>query len=100
MRAASFSFLSKCPALNPHPSKLMKTLPLFAFFALLAFSVVGCTPTQRSAATGAAAGAALGTIIADGDDHKKGALIGAGVGAAAGVAAQKHQEKKRNPYYY
>lgn len=75
----------------------MKT---FAFFVLgfIALAGTSCTPTQKGAAVGGAAGAALGTIIADGDNHKKGALIGGAVGAVAGAAAGKAQERRSNPY--
>ncbi|MDF1755607.1 MAG: YMGG-like glycine zipper-containing protein [Verrucomicrobiales bacterium] len=72
---------------------------LFSLTAVLCLTGVSCTPTQKSAGTGAAAGAILGTIIADGDDHKKGALIGAAAGGAAGAAIGRNREKKRDYYY-
>ena len=74
---------------------------ILTLISALCLCGVSCTPTQRSAGTGAVAGAVLGTVIADGDDHKKGALIGAGVGAAAGAAVGKNRERKQTtPYYY
>ena len=81
----------------------MKIKFLLVPIAAFAFLGVSCTPTQKSTATGAVAGAALGTIIADGDDHKKGAAIGAAAGALSGAAIGRNREKKRggpNAYYY
>ncbi|MDF1815871.1 MAG: YMGG-like glycine zipper-containing protein [Verrucomicrobiales bacterium] len=71
---------------------------MLTLIAAFSFCGVSCTPTQKSVGTGAAAGAVLGTIIADGDNHKKGALIGAAAGAAAGAAVGRNKEKKK--YYY
>ncbi len=66
---------------------------LLNLFIILSFVAVSCTPNQKTVGTGAAAGAIIGTVIADGDDHKKGALIGAGVGAVAGAAVNKSRSR-------
>ena len=82
----------------------MKVKIFLVPIAALGLMGVSCTPTQKSTATGAVAGAALGTIIADGDNHKKGAVIGAVGGGLAGAAVGRNREKKRstgpNAYYY
>jgi YMGG-like Gly-zipper len=68
--------------------------PLFLILSfLLSLGVISCTPNQKTVGTGAAAGAIIGTVIADGDNHKKGALIGAGVGAVAGAAVNKNRSR-------
>ena len=82
----------------------MKVKFLLVPIAALALFGASCTPTQKSTATGAVAGAALGTIIADGDNHLKGAAIGAAAGGLTGAAIGRNREKKRasgpNAYYY
>lgn len=59
------------------------------------------TPAERTL-TGAAAGAALGAVVADDDDRLEGALIGGAVGAAAaqliGPATQQGQCVYRDAY--
>lgn len=74
------------------------------FIICATFFAVSCTSTQKGAVTGAVGGAALGTLIADGENHKKGALYGAGIGAVSGAVVGKNLERKRveqgSPYYY
>jgi len=60
---------------------------------VLSLGAISCTPNQKRVGTGAAAGAIIGTVIADGDNHKKGALIGAGIGALAGAAVNKNSSR-------
>ncbi len=72
---------------------LIKKPLLLTLVASLMLGCVSCTPRQKTVGAGAAAGAVIGTIIADGDDHKKGALIGAGVGALAGAAVNNSRDR-------
>lgn len=58
-------------------NKLFLMLPLAAL-------VAGCQTPQQNTMAGAAAGAALGSVIADDDDKLEGAVIGGIAGAAAG----------------
>ena len=81
----------------------MKITLLFIPLLAATLFVTNCTPTQRSTATGAAAGAAIGAIVADGEDHKKGALIGGAAGALGGAAVGRHRERRATGsggYYY
>ena len=74
------------------------TLVLSILFASsLAF--VGCTQTQKGAATGAAAGAAIGALAGGDGNRGEGALIGGAIGGVTGAAIGSGQDKKRNQYY-
>lgn len=49
-----------------------------------AMTLAGCQTPQQNTLAGAAAGAALGSVVADDDDRVQGAVIGGIAGAAAG----------------
>jgi hypothetical protein len=68
---------------------------------------VGCTPTQRGAATGAAAGAGIGALAAGRGNRAEGALIGGAIGGVAGAAIGSSNERRyygpppgRHGYHY
>lgn len=65
---------------------------ILLFAASLTF--VGCTPTQRGAATGAAAGAAIGALAGGDGNRAEGALIGGAVGGVAGGVVGRSNERK------
>jgi len=60
--------------------KTSLTILSVAAAALLA----GCQTAEQNTLAGAAAGAALGSVVADDDDQMEGAIIGGIAGAAAG----------------
>lgn len=67
----------------------------YLLLAVLAFVAVGCTTTEKTAATGGLAGATLGGIIGHqtGDDIT-GAAIGGAVGTVGGmIVGEKMQTK-------
>lgn len=57
--------------------KFLLILPIAALMA-------GCQTAEQNTMAGAAAGAALGSVVADDDDRLEGAVIGGIAGAAAG----------------
>ena len=59
----------------------MKSILLMLPVAAL---VAGCQTPEQNTLAGAAAGAALGSVVADDDDRMEGAIIGGIAGAAAG----------------
>ena len=58
-------------------TKVLWILPVVAL-------VAGCQTREQTTLAGAAAGAALGSAVADDDDRLQGAVIGGIAGAAAG----------------
>jgi uncharacterized protein YcfJ len=65
---------------------------------ILTWAVIGCTTTQKGAATGGLAGATLGGIIGhQSGDGVAGAAIGGAVGTAAGLIVGDKLEKKFCP---
>jgi outer membrane lipoprotein SlyB len=69
-----------------------------ALSSLLSFTA--CTPTQKGATTGAAAGAGIGALVAGDGNRGTGALIGGAVGGLAGAAVGSSNEKKQQQQYY
>jgi outer membrane lipoprotein SlyB len=69
-----------------------------SLFLLLAFSLIGCTTTQKGAAVGGVGGATLGGIIGhQSGDGVKGAAIGGALGTVAGMVVGEKMEKKFCP---
>lgn len=68
---------------------------LFVAALALAGSSIGCSPTQKGAATGGAAGAGIGALVAGDGNRGTGALIGGAVGGLAGAAVGSNKEKKQ-----
>lgn len=57
-----------------------------------------CTPGERGAAVGGAAGAGLGAAIAGSGNRATGALIGGAVGAVAGSEMSKNRAHRNYGY--
>lgn len=79
--------------------KLASSL-LFVATLALAGSSIGCSPTQKGAATGGAAGAGIGALVAGDGNRGTGALIGGAVGGLAGAAVGSNKEKKQMQQQY
>lgn len=77
----------------------MKIQFLVLLFAAFAITFVGCTPTERGAATGAAAGAGIGALVSKDGKRGKGALIGGAIGGLGGAAVGAAQENRGQQYY-
>ncbi|MEX2580567.1 MAG: glycine zipper domain-containing protein [Verrucomicrobiales bacterium] len=77
----------------------MKTKLVIGVFFLSSFTFVGCTPTQRGAAGGAAAGSAIGALAGGRGNRAEGALIGGGIGALGGAALGASRENREREYY-
>ncbi len=77
----------------------MKAHILIALCFVASSAFVGCSPTQKGAATGAAAGAGIGALVAGDGNRGTGALIGGAVGGLGGAAIGSNQEKKQQQYY-
>jgi len=84
---------------NANFLKMKHLLPL-AILAILSLSFVGCTPTQRGAATGAAAGAGIGALAGGRGNRAEGALIGGAIGGVAGAAIGSSNENRNRGGYY
>lgn len=57
----------------------MKTAPILVLLIASSLSFVGCSPTQKGAVTGAAAGAGIGALVAGDGNRGTGALVGGAV---------------------
>ncbi len=77
----------------------MKSKLALAILFAFSLSFVGCTQTQKGAATGAAAGAAIGALAGGHGNRAEGALIGGAVGGVAGAAIGSGQDERRRNYY-
>ena len=73
---------------------------LTALFFTTSLVIVGCSPTQKGAVGGAAAGAGIGALVAGDGDRGTGALIGGAVGGLGGAALGSNKEKKMQQQYY
>jgi len=78
----------------------MKVHTFVALFFAVSFALVGCTPTQKGAAGGAAIGAGVGALAAGDGNRGTGALIGGAVGGLAGGAIGANNEKKQQQAQY
>lgn len=72
----------------------MKTKLTLALLLASTFTFIGCTPTQRGAATGAAAGAGIGALAGGHGNRAEGALIGGAIGGVAGAAIGSSREQQ------
>lgn len=70
-------------------------LSILGVAALIATSMISCTPGERGALTGGAIGAGAGALITGGST---GALVGGAIGAVAGSEISKNRAS-RNRYY-
>lgn len=73
----------------------MKNRIAFILALAVTSTFISCTPTQKGAATGAAAGAGIGALVAGDGNRGTGALIGGAVGGLGGAAIGSNQEKKQ-----
>lgn len=64
----------------------------------LSTTFISCTPGERGAAVGGAAGAGLGAAIAGSGNRATGALIGGAVGAVAGSEMSKNRAHRNHGY--
>jgi len=78
----------------------MKAKLILSVIFTASLVTVGCTPKQKGATTGVAAGAAIGALAAGDGNRGTGALIGGAVGGVAGLAVGANQEKKQQQQYY
>lgn len=77
----------------------MKSHILITILFAASVAFVGCTPTQKGAAGGAAIGAGVGALVAGDGNRGTGALIGGAVGGLGGAAIGSANEKKQQQYY-
>lgn len=78
--------------------KVFKNIICLAAAIALSSTFVSCTPGERGAVVGGAAGAGIGAAVAGSGNRATGALIGGAVGAVAGSEMSKNRAHRNYGY--